>query len=91
MFDFFASSQFYTSVLIGCILAYFAGFANVSRGAVFQGSFGPFLILAANGLPIAVAVLIAVSTGIVAGIVAAVVFWFVAGIGSARYTQKYGA
>jgi len=78
-------------MLVGCILAYFAGFANVSQGAAFHGSFGPLIVLVANGLPILVAVLIAVDMGIAAGIAAAVVFWLVAGVGSARYTQKYGA
>lgn len=91
MIDFLTNSSFYLWLTLGLLIAYFAGFANVSRGAFFDTTPGVLVTLGANIGAIIIAVYVAYATSIIGGVVALIAFWLMGGYGSRRYVEQYGA
>lgn len=91
MLDFLGNGTFYLWLAVGLLVAYFAGFANVSRGAFFGTTAGVLVTVGANIGAIAVAVYIAFSISVIGGVVALIAFWLMGGYGSKRYVKRFGA
>jgi hypothetical protein len=91
MFDFLTNSSFYLWLTLGLFVAYFAGFANVSRGAFFHTTTGVLVTLGANIGAIIIAVYVAYAISIIGGVAALIAFWLMGGYGSSRYVEQYGA
>lgn len=91
MTDFLGNEVFYGWLAAGLALAYFAGFANVSRGAFFETMPGMVVTLGANIGAIIIAIYIGLAVSILGGVVALGAFWLMGGYGSRRYIQRHGA
>lgn len=91
MLDFLANGNFYLWLIIGLLVAYFAGFANVSRGAFFDTAPGVLVTIGANLGAIVISAYIAFVISFTGGIVALIAFWLMGGYGSGRYVERFGA
>ena len=91
MLHFLGNSNFYLWLAFGLLMAYFAGFANVSRGAFFATTAGLLVTIGANIVAIATAIYIASSISVIGGVVALIAFWLMGGYGSKRYVERFGA
>jgi len=90
MLDFLGNETFYVWLAAGLVLAYFAGFANVSRGAFFDTMPGIVVTLGANIGAIIIVGYIAFVISIIGEVAALLAFWLMGGYGSRRYVQRYG-